>query len=322
MREFRIARLGRHGKRHGGDNLAVFQCGREQALEEVVGRDAALVGLHGCAECQQRRRIVRGRIIVGDRAADGAAMAHRGIADQRGEIGQRGNRLLHWSAGGDVMMRRRRLDGQRVTRCLDPDQFLDPGKVDHVRRRGEALLHHGNQRVAACEIFCLLALGEQRRGFVDGGGAMIGGLIHDWSPEFSSGRVFFARTGGRFLKTLLSFGGVDGMPDAVGRRRHFQLVVPDRVRDGVAQADCVARSLRVEVIVEICIDGSTTAELRSEPATPIIDHLLPVASTILLGPMETYVHERSELNPVCCKPPSWPGRTSPSAPMFTRTVFG
>src|SRR5205085_3703343 len=33
MREFGIARLGRYRKRHGGDDFAVFQCGREQAFE-------------------------------------------------------------------------------------------------------------------------------------------------------------------------------------------------------------------------------------------------------------------------------------------------
>ena len=131
-------------------------------------------------------------------------------------MGERRDRLLHGRAGGDVVMGRRRLDGQRVAGSLDADQILDLAEIDHVGRRSQPLLHDREQGVAAGEIFGLRALGEQRRGFVDAGGAMIGGLVHGRAPP-------------AYLRLL----AVNGVPDPVGRRRHFQLVVADRVGDGV-----------------------------------------------------------------------------------------
>ena len=92
MRELGIARLGRNRKRHRRDDFAVLKRRGEQTLEEIVGPDRALVGLDGCAERKHRRRIIRGRIVVGERTADGAAMAHRRITDRRGEVGERGDR--------------------------------------------------------------------------------------------------------------------------------------------------------------------------------------------------------------------------------------
>ena len=77
MRKLGIARLGRNWERDRGDDLAVLKRGREQALEEIVRSDRALVGLDGRAERQHRGRIVRGGVVVGDRAADRAAIAHR-----------------------------------------------------------------------------------------------------------------------------------------------------------------------------------------------------------------------------------------------------
>ena len=69
----------------------------------------------------------------------------------------------------------------------------------------------GIKRVAAGEIFQTRALGEQRRGFVDRGGAMVSCLVH----------------------VLVSLSAVNGVPHAIGCRRHLKLVVADRVGDGV-----------------------------------------------------------------------------------------
>src|SRR5207249_5771296 len=79
-----------------------------------------------------------------------------------------------------------------------------------VGRRGEPLLHDRKQRLAAREIFRFLALGKKRGGLVDRGSAMIGGLVH-----------------------VASSSTVNRVPDAIRRRRHFQLVVADGIRDGV-----------------------------------------------------------------------------------------
>ena len=77
------------GEADRGDQLALAQRRLEQALEEAVGGVLAGVGGDGGVERHDRRRIVRRRIVVGDRAADRAAIAHLRIADMAGEIGQR-----------------------------------------------------------------------------------------------------------------------------------------------------------------------------------------------------------------------------------------
>ncbi len=182
MGHFRITRLGRNRERDLCDDLAVIKRSCEQALEEILGCNAPLVGLDRCAECKHRRRIVRGRIVVGDRPADGTAIAHGRIADQRGEISERRDRFLRRSARGHVVVRCRRLDGHRVGGNVDADEFLDPSEIDHVGRRGKPLLHDRDQRVTAGKILCLRTLREKRRGFVNGGGAMVGCLIHGAAP--------------------------------------------------------------------------------------------------------------------------------------------
>ena len=79
--------------------------GLEHALEELVGVNAPLVGDDGGAEPQHAGRIIGVGVVVGDRAADGAAMAHGGIPDLAGEVGQRRNILLHHRRGRDLDVR-------------------------------------------------------------------------------------------------------------------------------------------------------------------------------------------------------------------------
>ena len=93
--EFLIGRLLRHREADLGDDFGRLERGREHAGEEIVGLDAALVGDDGGAEAEAGGRIIGVRIVIGDRAADGAAMAHRRIADHAGELGQHRDRLLH-----------------------------------------------------------------------------------------------------------------------------------------------------------------------------------------------------------------------------------
>src|SRR4030095_7891807 len=95
LRELYVGRLIRLREADGGDDLAGFEGGLEQALEEIVGRDLAFVCDDGGAEADQPGRGVGGRIVVGDRAADGAAVADLRIADAVSEHGEGGDRTLH-----------------------------------------------------------------------------------------------------------------------------------------------------------------------------------------------------------------------------------
>ena len=67
----------------------------EQPLEEVLRRDLALVGRDRRAESQQRGGIVGGRVVVGDRAADGAAVPDVLVADAGGHVDEAGDRAAH-----------------------------------------------------------------------------------------------------------------------------------------------------------------------------------------------------------------------------------
>ena len=68
-------------------------------------------------------RIIRVGIVVGDRAADGAAVAHRRIADHRGELGERRDRLLH----------HRRMSRRRHGGSCAPITMLRPLHLDAAR---------------------------------------------------------------------------------------------------------------------------------------------------------------------------------------------
>ena len=110
--ELLVGGRGRHREGDAGDDLAVFQRGGKEAGEEILGRERAPVGVDGGAERQRRGRIVGGRIVVGQRAADGAHLAHGRIADRAGELGKRGNRLPDRRRGVDLGMGRGGADGR------------------------------------------------------------------------------------------------------------------------------------------------------------------------------------------------------------------
>src|SRR3546814_2913897 len=84
--ELGVARLFRLGKDDRGDDLAVLERGLEHAGEEVVGLDVPLVGLDRGPQPEHRGRVVGGRIAVGDRATDGAAVTHLGIEIGRAHV--------------------------------------------------------------------------------------------------------------------------------------------------------------------------------------------------------------------------------------------
>ncbi len=80
------------------------------------------------------RRVIGGRIVVGDRAADRAAMAHMRVADQRGQLGEAGNGLLHARRVGDVGMVRHGADRRRCGPCSSmPVEFGAAAEIDQMR---------------------------------------------------------------------------------------------------------------------------------------------------------------------------------------------
>ncbi len=147
---------------HLGDDLVGFERGLEQALEELVGHDLALGRGDGGAEAEAGGRVIRIGIVVGDRAADRAAVAHR--RDRRSC--RRGRRapgsLPHHRRVRHLGMARQGADDDE--RPSADAEALDPVEIDDVRRRGEPQLHGRQQGLAAGEQLCLLELAEHVRG--------------------------------------------------------------------------------------------------------------------------------------------------------------
>src|SRR6266851_2339979 len=105
----RVGELGIGGlvdrwKTHRRDDLAGLQGGLEHAGEEIVAGDLALVGGDGGAQRDDGAGIVGGGIVIGDRAADRAAIAYLRVADTVGEVGEGRDRRFDNIRMGDVGM--------------------------------------------------------------------------------------------------------------------------------------------------------------------------------------------------------------------------
>jgi hypothetical protein len=78
--EFRVGKPFRNRECDCADDLVVRD-GSEQAVKIIVRGDRPLVRLQGGAESERRSGVIGRRIVVGERAADGAAIAHMRVAD-------------------------------------------------------------------------------------------------------------------------------------------------------------------------------------------------------------------------------------------------
>ena len=79
--ELHVGRPRRRRKRDGGDQFAGLESRLEQSRKKTLGRNHAPVGVDGGAEGDERRGVVAGRIVGGDGAAEGAAVADLRIGD-------------------------------------------------------------------------------------------------------------------------------------------------------------------------------------------------------------------------------------------------
>ncbi len=147
--QLHIAGRLRDPEAEAGEDLALSERGLEQPEEEIVGGDLALAGLQDGAQRHHRRRIVGRRVGVGDRAADGPAVAHLRIADAIGQAGEGRDRLPHQRRGGHVGVAGHGADPQGPAVPPDAGQGLDPGEVDQQGRARQPLLDRRQQRHAA-----------------------------------------------------------------------------------------------------------------------------------------------------------------------------
>ncbi len=160
----------RGGQADFRENVTRAQRGLEQALEKIVClhdpcagrvRDLALA-----AQREQAGRQLGGRV-GGDRAANGAAVADRGMGDM-GQGARDERRVagdLRRAFGLRVAHQRADLDGAVLHRnALERIEAVD---VDQERRTGQPHVERGDQALAAGEQTRVGMLREEREGVVE-----------------------------------------------------------------------------------------------------------------------------------------------------------
>jgi hypothetical protein len=139
------------GKGHGGDDFVFRQGAFEEALEEAVGVVLAALGMDGGPQRDEGGGVVGRRVRVGDGAAEGAAVAHLGVADIARQRGQGGDRSLHLCGRRDLGVGGRRADHQRIAFAPNALKLRDARQGDELGREGEVELHHGEQALAPAQ---------------------------------------------------------------------------------------------------------------------------------------------------------------------------
>ena len=136
----------------------------------IVRRPARRLRLELGVEGQRHRRVLGGRVGVGDRAADGAAVADLEVADERRGPGEQRRRprpprrtrsMVAWVVPAPIHS----VPLRRSMRA----QLVHPAQVDEVLEDGQAQGQHRHEALAAGEHLGGVAeLGEQPDGLVDG----------------------------------------------------------------------------------------------------------------------------------------------------------
>ena len=118
---------------HRLDQFVICARGRHQAGEERVGRHAALSSAARqddfAGQREEHQRDFGARIGVGDRAADGAAAARLGMADEGQGARQQRLRAGKLGPGGELRLAHRGADADGVARGRDN---VEPGNAHDV----------------------------------------------------------------------------------------------------------------------------------------------------------------------------------------------
>ena len=117
--ELLVVRRLRYRKFHGGDDFGFFQRGFEQAEEEIIRSDFPGIRHDRRTEAKQGAGIICRRVVIGDRTADGAAMADLRVADHARQFGQGRDRGFHRVRFRDLCMRGCCADGNRAAFGFD-----------------------------------------------------------------------------------------------------------------------------------------------------------------------------------------------------------
>ena len=156
LQELLVVRALRHREPHLGDDLAVIQGGLEHPLEVVISADGPAVGDDGGPRAQCPRWVASRRVVVGQAAADCAPVAHRRIADHRGEARKSG--IAGRGVVGDLSVGCRAADADLARIVGAHTNHLADGTQAHQGPgRGEALLHRWKECLSPAKRLGLIA---------------------------------------------------------------------------------------------------------------------------------------------------------------------
>ena len=116
-------------------------------------------------ESERDGRVLGGRVGVGDRSAERAAVADLEMADERCGLGEQRHRGGDFGVRLDLGVGGRGPDPAHVGVPFDAAQLGDARDVDQVREHGEAQREHRHEALAAGEHLRVVAeVGEERHG--------------------------------------------------------------------------------------------------------------------------------------------------------------
>src|SRR5262245_4555143 len=145
----------RHRNTDGREHIAPGERGLEQAFEELVGFDRALPLRAGDfdlgAKRDHARRQLGRRIGEGERAADCAAVADRGVTDVRKRQSDERRRLRNLGGAFRLRVAHQRADFDMRVSQRDAVEPADAVDVDQQRRLAQPHVERRDQALSACE---------------------------------------------------------------------------------------------------------------------------------------------------------------------------
>ena len=139
---------------------------KKSVAATVVLSRALAISQRGAERDRDQRDFGR-RIGVGERAADGAAGPRRGVADMGQRLGQQRDFGADQRIVLDHALPRRGADRHRVAVIADECQLRNPRDINELRRPRQPHRHQRHQRLPARDQADVVALRQQRAGFVE-----------------------------------------------------------------------------------------------------------------------------------------------------------
>ena len=155
------------GHFYRGDDLVRGERGKEQVTEKLAGSYPPLASrglqLQPRAGRNERRRRIGGGVGVGEVAAQGAPVAHRGIAHLGARFRQQARSATHRIRTRHLVVRCERSDSERAAHLGDAPQLRHPSDVDQSGRLRQPQFQCRQQAVSTGQEPSVRMFGKRRQ---------------------------------------------------------------------------------------------------------------------------------------------------------------